>query len=82
MLHAKSIDEVVEWMKRFPLDKNRGELEIRKRGSERDARAPREARSDVFLISCATAAARRSRRYRRRRRRRPGSMSGQTSTLH
>jgi len=39
-------------MKRFPLDKNGGELEIRRlidvgdfrpeRGSERDARAPRE----------------------------------------
>jgi hypothetical protein len=29
MLQAKSIDEVVEWMKRFPLDKNGGELEIR-----------------------------------------------------
>jgi len=27
MLQAKSIDEVVEWMKRFPLDKNGGELE-------------------------------------------------------
>jgi hypothetical protein len=30
MLQAKSIDEVVEWMKRFPLDKNGGELEIRR----------------------------------------------------
>jgi hypothetical protein len=30
MLEAKSIDEVVEWMKRFPLDKNGGELEIRR----------------------------------------------------
>jgi hypothetical protein len=30
MMQAKSIDEVVEWMKRFPLDKNGGELEIRR----------------------------------------------------
>ena len=30
MLQTKSIDEVVEWMKRFPLDKNGGELEIRR----------------------------------------------------
>jgi hypothetical protein len=30
MLQAKSIDEVVEWMKRFPLDQNGGELEIRR----------------------------------------------------
>ena len=30
MVQAKSIDEVVEWMKRFPLDKNGGELEIRR----------------------------------------------------
>ena len=30
MLEAKSLDEVVEWMKRFPLDKNGGELEIRR----------------------------------------------------
>ena len=30
MLQAKSIDEVVEWMKRFPLDNNGGELEIRR----------------------------------------------------
>jgi hypothetical protein len=30
MLEAKSIDEVVQWMKRFPLDKNGGELEIRR----------------------------------------------------
>ena len=30
MLQARSIDEVVEWMKRFPLDKNGGELEIRR----------------------------------------------------
>jgi hypothetical protein len=30
MLEAKSIDEAVEWMKRFPLDKNGGELEIRR----------------------------------------------------
>ena len=30
MLQAKSIDEVAEWMKRFPLDKNGGELEIRR----------------------------------------------------
>jgi hypothetical protein len=30
MLQAKSIDEVVEWMKRFPLDKHGGELEIRR----------------------------------------------------
>jgi hypothetical protein len=30
MLQAKSIDEVVEWMKRFPLDRNGGELEIRR----------------------------------------------------
>jgi len=30
MLQAKSIEEVVEWMKRLPLDKNGGELEIRR----------------------------------------------------
>ena len=30
MLQAKSIDEVVEWMKRFPLGKDGGELEIRR----------------------------------------------------
>ena len=30
MVQAKSFDEVVEWMKRFPLDKNGGELEIRR----------------------------------------------------
>jgi hypothetical protein len=30
MMQAKSIDEVVEWMKRFPLDKSGGELEIRR----------------------------------------------------
>ena len=30
MMEAKSIDEVVEWMKRFPLDKQGGELEIRR----------------------------------------------------
>ena len=30
MVQAKSIDEVVEWMKRFPLDKHGGELEIRR----------------------------------------------------
>ena len=30
MMQAKSIDEVVEWMKRFPLNKNGGELEIRR----------------------------------------------------
>ena len=30
MLQAQSIDEVVQWMKRFPLDKNGGELEIRR----------------------------------------------------
>ena len=30
MLQAGSIDEVVEWMERFPLDKSGGELEIRR----------------------------------------------------
>lgn len=30
MMQAKSIDEVLEWTKRFPLDKNGGELEIRR----------------------------------------------------
>jgi hypothetical protein len=30
MVQAKSIDEVVEWMKRFPLDKYGGVLEIRR----------------------------------------------------
>jgi hypothetical protein len=30
MMQARSFDEVMEWMKRFPLDKNGGELEIRR----------------------------------------------------
>lgn len=30
MIQAKSFEEVVQWMKRFPLDKNGGELEIRR----------------------------------------------------
>jgi hypothetical protein len=30
MMQAKSFDEVVEWMKRLPLDKNGGEVEIRR----------------------------------------------------
>lgn len=30
MVQAKSIDDVVEWMKRFPLDKHGGEVEIRR----------------------------------------------------
>jgi hypothetical protein len=30
MMQAKSMDEVVEWMKRFPIDEHRGEIEIRR----------------------------------------------------
>jgi hypothetical protein len=30
IVQAKSIDEVVEWMERLPLDKNGGEIEIRR----------------------------------------------------
>ncbi|HWE29730.1 MAG TPA: YciI family protein [Polyangia bacterium] len=30
IMQAKSFDEVVEWMKRLPLDKNGGEIEIRR----------------------------------------------------
>lgn len=30
MVQARSIDEVMEWMKRFPLDQNGGELEVRR----------------------------------------------------
>jgi len=43
MLQAKSIDEVVEWMKRFPLDKNGGELEIRRLIDVGDYAASEEA---------------------------------------
>jgi len=43
MLQAKSIDEVVEWMKRFPLDKNGGELEIRRLIDVGDFAASEEA---------------------------------------
>jgi hypothetical protein len=43
MVQAKSIDEVVEWMKRFPLDKNGGELEIRRLIDVGDFAASEEA---------------------------------------
>jgi hypothetical protein len=43
MVEAKSIDEVVEWMKRFPLDKNGGELEIRRLIDVGDFAASEEA---------------------------------------
>ena len=43
MLEAKSIEEVVEWMKRFPLDKNGGELEIRRLIDVGDFTASEEA---------------------------------------
>ena len=44
MMNAKSIDEVVEWMKRFPLDKNGGELEIRRLIDVGDYEASDEAK--------------------------------------
>ncbi len=43
MLQARSIDDVLEWMKRVPLDRNGGELEIRRLIDVGDFTASEEA---------------------------------------